>query len=87
MAFQSLNTCSGLCDHTSVAEYLEGIREWYDENDNDCGIDVTESDKLILIQYCHYAFDDGDTTTAIVKADLTPEELSELQQGLEEFTS
>ena len=69
------NLMSGTFEFADVDALINDTLSWYEGQEGECQMDVSEDDRLIMMTYTHFGFNDGDTSAVIIKDEL-PEEVS-----------
>jgi hypothetical protein len=64
------NLVTGTHSYANTDELLTSTREWYEENEGECQLDVSQNERMIMLSFTHYDFDDGDTYAVILKDEL-----------------
>ena len=64
------NIQTGTHEYPDVDALVLSQCEWYDEYEGECDCHVSMNEKVIMLSYTHYGFNDGDTSAVIIISDL-----------------
>lgn len=78
------NLTCGTVDYSSVQELKERHLNWIDDFNGECKCDVLEDDRLIILHYIHFEFEDADTSAVIIKDELDESTIDEIKEFYEE---